>query len=229
MLRALPGESIYKDRLGSGIGRLSLRSDVAALVLLLIFGAFVNAAGMTEPVMMWMHRWHAKLGFSSMAPVVTMFYVLSLLIVPGMLVAASGWASRYSGQLNLTPISVICSFAPTLIPTGFGMWLAHFSNHLLAAWSTIIPVIGRFVWPTMSVNNPAAFAPDWLPAMELIFLDAGLLLTLYMGWRVACRLVDGARSSFPALMPWALLATALYSSGVWIVFQPMQMRGMMMP
>jgi len=30
------------------------------------------------------------------------------------------------------------------------------------------------------------------------------------------------------LAPWAVLAGALYSAGVWIVFQPMQMRGTMM-
>jgi hypothetical protein len=183
---------------------------------------------MTGPVMMWMHHWHAKLGLSSMVPVVTVFYVISLLIVPGMLVAACGWASSYWGQLNLTPISVICRFALAFIPVGFGMWLAHFSNHLLAGWSTIIPVAGRFLWPVTSVNYPAAFVPEWLPSMELIFLDAGLLLTLYAMWGVACRLVNGGRSSVPVVLPWALLASGLYSAGVWVVFQPMQMRGMMM-
>jgi cytochrome c oxidase assembly factor CtaG/ferredoxin len=228
ILQALPGKSIYKDSRGSGIGRLSQRPDVATLALVLAFGAFVNAAGMTGPVMMWMHHWHAKLQLSSMAPVVTVFYTLCLLIVPGILVAACGWASFYWGHLNLTLISVTCSFAPALIPVGFGMWLAHFSNHLLAGWSTIIPVAGRFLWSASSVNYPAAFAPNWLPSMELIFLDAGLLLTLYVTWRVACRLVNGARSSLPVLLPWALLAGGLYSAGVWIVFQPMQMRGMMM-
>jgi hypothetical protein len=30
------------------------------------------------------------------------------------------------------------------------------------------------------------------------------------------------------MSPWAVLSGALYSAGVWIVFQPMQMRGMMM-
>jgi cytochrome c oxidase assembly factor CtaG/polyferredoxin len=226
---ATPGKSIYKDTRGSGIGRLSQRPDVAALALLLAFGAFVNAAGMTGPVMMWMHHWHAKLRLSSMVPVVTVFYVLGLLIVPGILVAACGWASRYWGQLNLTPTGVICDFAPALIPVGFGMWLAHFSNHLLAGWSTIIPVVGRVLPATASVSGIAAFVPDWLPSMELIFLDAGLLFTLYMVWRVACRVVDGVRSSLPVLFPWALLGIALYSAGVWTVFQPMQMRGMMMP
>jgi len=221
-------ESLYKDSRGSGIGRLSQRADIAALVLVLGFGAFVNAAGMTGPVTMWMHHWHAKLHLSSMAPVVTVFYVVSLLIIPVVLVAACGCASRYWGRLSLTPISVICSFAPALIPAGFGMWLTHFSNHLLAGWSAIIPVAGRFLWPAASGNYAATFVPDWLPSMELILLDAGLLLTLYVTWRVACRLAQGARSSLPVFLPWALLASGLYAAGVWIVFQPMQMRGMMM-
>ena len=228
ILQALPAESLYKDSHGSGIGRLSRRPDVAALALLLVFGAFVNAAGMAGPVMMWLHHWHAKLQLSSMVPVVTVFYVLSLFVVPGILVAVCGCASRYWGQLNLPPMGVICTLAPALMPVGFGMWLAHFSNHLLAGWSTIIPVAGRFLGSATSVNYPVSFAPDWLPSMELILLDAGLLLTLYVTWRVACRLVNGARSSLPVFLPWALLASALYSAGVWIVFQPMQMRGMMM-
>ncbi len=229
ILQALPAESIYKDSRGSGIGRIGQRPDIAALVLVLVFGAFVNAAGMTGPIMMWMHHWHATLRLGSMAPIVTVFYVVALLIVPGILVAACGWGSRYWGGQTSTPISVICSFAPAFIPLGFGMWLAHFSNHLLAGWGTIIPVAGRFWRSASSLNNHAAFVPDWLPSMELIFLDAGLLLTLYMTWRGACRLVNGARSLLPLLLPWALLAIGLYLAGVWIVFQPMQMRGMMMP
>ena len=29
-----------------------------------------------------------------------------------------------------------CSFTLALVPVGFGMWLAHFSNHLVAGWSS---------------------------------------------------------------------------------------------
>jgi cytochrome c oxidase assembly factor CtaG len=228
ILRALPGEGIYKDTHGSGIGRLSRRPDVAALALLLVFGAFVNAAGMTGPVMMWMHHWHAKLGLSSMTPVVTVFYVLSLLIVPGVLVAACGWASHYWGRASIGTKDLICSFAVALVPVGFGMWLAHFSNHLITGWNSLIPVIESMRSPTASIHYPPAWSPNWLPSLELLFLDLGLLLGFYISWRVACRLVDGGRRTLAMLLPWAVLAIALYSAGVWIVFQPMQMRGMMM-
>jgi hypothetical protein len=30
-----------------------------------------------------------------------------------------------------------------------------------------------------------------------------------------------------ALAPWALLLTLLFAAGIWLVFQPMQMRGTM--
>jgi hypothetical protein len=83
ILRVLPGGSLREDRRGSGIGQLNRRPDVAALVLILVFGAFVNAAGMTEPVMMWIHHWHVRLGLSSMVPIVTALYVGGLLIIPG--------------------------------------------------------------------------------------------------------------------------------------------------
>jgi hypothetical protein len=45
---------------------------------------------------------------------------------------------------------------------------------------------------------------------------------------VACRVADGDRAALAVMSPWAILAGALYSIGVWIVFQPMQMRGMTM-
>jgi ferredoxin len=227
ILRVLPGQSLYQDSRGSGIARLNRRPDVAALALILVFGAFVNAAGMTGPVMMWMHHWHAKLGLSSMVPIVTALCAGGLLVIPGLLVATCGWASRLWGQVGVTWNDVTCGFALALVPEGFGMWLAHFSNHLLAGWSTAIPVIQRILSPAASLDYPAAWIPNWLPSLELLFLDLGLLLTLYIAWRVACRLVHGARQAFAALVPWALLAIALYSAGVWIVFQPMQMRGMM--
>jgi hypothetical protein len=221
ILQAAPGQSLFEGRHSSGIGRLSRRPDVAALVLILVFGAFLNAAGMTVPVMTWMHRWHANLG--SMLPVVTAMYVAGLLIIPVTLAAVCGWITRRVAQQSWSDLT--CSFTLALVPVGFAMWLAHFSNHFFAGWSTLIPAVGRFFSRLSSANYPV---PNWIPSLELCFLDLGLLLTLYATWRVARRLVSGDGMALAAMSPWAVLAGALYSAGVWIVFQPMQMRGMMM-
>jgi len=186
VLRVLPAQTLRDDRRSSGIGRLTRRPDVAALVLVLVFGAFVNAAGMTDPVMMWMHRWHAKLG--SMIPVVTLLYFVGVIILPATILISQRRNAAYT-------------FVLALVPLGFGMWLAHLSYHLVVACTKS--------------------SPDWLPAVELLSLGTGLLLTLHTSWHAARRTRD-------KWGPWALLAIGLYVVGVWVVFQPMQMRGTMM-
>jgi cytochrome c oxidase assembly factor CtaG/ferredoxin len=207
ILRVVPGASLWEDRHGSGIGRLNRRPDIAALVLILVFGALVNAAGMTEPVMMWMHRWHARLSLHSLVPIVTALYLVGLLAIPGILAAACGWLSMRWIQASVTWKDLTCSFTLTLVPVGFSMWLAHFSNHLLAGWSTAVPA---------------------MLSLDLVFLDLGLLLALYSGWRVACRISEGERMALAVVSPWVVLASVLYAAGVWILLQPMQMRGTMM-
>ena len=52
---------------------------------------------------------------------------------------------------------------------------------------------------------------------ELLFLDFGLLVSLYTAYRLAPNL--------KAVVPWAVLLVLLFAAGVWIVLQPMQMRG----
>jgi len=193
ILRVQPGLSLLEDRRGSGIGRLNRRSDVAALVLILVFGAFVNAGGMTTPVTMWMHRRHS----------LTALYLCALLVVPGVLATLCVWISQHWKRPAVTSKELACSFILTLVPLGFSMWLAHFVNHLLSL-------------------------PGWMPPIELLFLGSGLLLTLYSTWRVACRVAADGRMALAAMCPWAALASGLYAAGVWIVFQPMQMRGMVM-
>src|SRR5262245_58124988 len=67
---------------------------------------------------------------------------------------------------------------------------------------------------------------DWLPSLQILLLDGGLLLTLYVSWRVARGISAHAGGALRLLAPWAGLAVLLYAAGVWMVFQPMEMRGM---
>src|SRR6202040_1482329 len=112
ILQAAPGKSLFEDQPSSGIGRLARRPDVAALALILVFGAFLNAAGMTGPVMMWMHHWHARLKLGSLVPIVTAMYLGGLLIVPAILAAACGWLSRFGSKLAWKDLT--CSFTLAL-------------------------------------------------------------------------------------------------------------------
>jgi hypothetical protein len=208
ILHADRTKSLVETESGSGIGRLNRRWDVAALVLILVFGAVINAAGMTERVMMWMHRGHACLG--SMLAVVTLMYAAGLLMIPVVLITVCGWLTRRAASTSWR--NAICNFAPAFVPLGFSMWLAHFSNHFFTWWNNVVPALGS----------------TWVPSLELLVLDLGLLVTLYVSWRVASRFSRRPRTVLAVLFPWTTLAGALYASSVWIVFQPMQMRGMLM-
>ena len=65
----------------------------------------------------------------------------------------------------------------------------------------------------------------WLPRLELIFLDFGLLGSLYVGYRIAATNTQDAICAVKCFIPWAAMVVALFATGVWIVHQPMQMRG----
>jgi hypothetical protein len=54
-----------------------------------------------------------------------------------------------------------------------------------------------------------------------------LLLSLYIAYAIARSQTKGVHQALKACAPWALLIVLLFALGIWIVFQPMQMRGMM--
>ncbi len=191
VLPVIPASTIIKDPYRSSIGRLSRRPDLAALALLIVFGAFVNAAGMTGPVMMYEHSWHARLGPGAMPWIIAAFIIAGCVLLP--LAIASTLSLATSKELTHR-------FAFALVPLGFAMWLAHLSFHFVSSWGAWVPA-------------------GWLSSVQILMLDGGLLLTLYVSWRIVRR--------WAILLPWAAVACGLYAAGIWILFQPMQMRGMM--
>jgi hypothetical protein len=96
---------------------------------------------------------------------------------------------------------------------------------LLTSYDTAVPVAQRFAADLglTALGEPAwggaccRPVPAWLLPVEILFLDVGLLLSLYAGYRLA--------PTLRALAPWVLLMVLLFVLGVWILFQPMQMRG----
>ncbi|HWF02978.1 MAG TPA: cytochrome c oxidase assembly protein [Candidatus Angelobacter sp.] len=199
LLPVIPASTIVKDPYRSSIGMLSRRTDLAALALLIVFGAFVNAAGMTGPVMVWEHRWHARLGPGAMPWIIAAFILGGAVLLP--LFISFGFSLTTSKEL-------MHRFAFALVPMGFAMWLAHLMFHFVSSLGAWIPA-------------------GWLTSAQILILDGGLLLTLYVGWRIATQYRDRIRNSIAILLPLAAVACGLYAAGIWILFQPMQMRGMM--
>jgi cytochrome c oxidase assembly factor CtaG/polyferredoxin len=114
-----------------------------------------------------------------------------------------------------------CRLSLALVPLGVGMWAAHLAFHLVTGWRSLLPIVERLLGvpdPAWSLSC-AGGASDGLLTLELLLLDAGFVLSLYLGWRIT----RGLRRFFP----FAGFAAALWTVGVAILFQPMQMRGML--
>jgi hypothetical protein len=157
-----------------------------------------------------------------------------LVLLP--LLAAGGAAllGRRWGGMRAGAVEVATRNAITLVPLGFGMWLAHYGFHLLTGYDAALPAAQRCA---ADVGLSALGAPEWVcnccrPVggwvlrLELLALGGGLLLSLYAGHRIARSLAAPGRE-LGALAPWALLMLLLFAAGVWLVFQPMEMRGTM--
>jgi cytochrome c oxidase assembly factor CtaG/polyferredoxin len=228
-----PGSELWNDAARSGVGRLGKRPDLAVLVVVLVFGAFVNAAGMVGPVVAWRERLDGLLGRTSPLLVTGLVYVVALLLVPLLAVGTAGVLSRRWGRLTASWLEVATRYSYALVPVGFSMWLAHYSYHLLTSYDAVLPTAQRFVadlgftglGPPHWVAACCRPVADWLPRLEVLSLDLGLLLSLYTGYRIALPQSARLSQALWALLPWAVLITLLFAAGIWLVFQPMQMRG----
>jgi cytochrome c oxidase assembly factor CtaG len=235
ILPSSPGTALWHDPHPSGIGRFSKRPDLAALCLVLVFGAFANAAGMTGSVVEWQERIRAAAGLSSTFVLTTTLAAFALLAVPLVLVATVAAVSRSWGGMAISWLEVATRYAYALVPLGFGMWLAHYCFHFLTGYAGLLPTTQRFVASLgyRFLGSPhwacACCAPvtGWLLRLELVFLELGLLLSLYAGYRISLAQVPRLPQALRACAPWAVLMVCLFAVGVWVVFQPMEMRGML--
>jgi cytochrome c oxidase assembly factor CtaG len=236
ILATPPAAALWHDRTRSGLGRLGRRLDLAALALVFVFAAFANAGGMVAPVVETVEDWSSALRLSSTAWLTTAGLLVSIVVLPVLLVglatALSRWWSNDGGRWRETA----ARFCYALVPLGCGMWLAHYSFHFLTGFGSLVPATQRAAADlgTTFLGAPewagcccdATVAP-WVLRLELLFLDLGLLLSLYTAYRIARDRQPGMRQALRALAPWAGLLLLLFILGMWLVFQPMQMRGTM--
>jgi hypothetical protein len=213
----------------SSLGRLHRRIDVAVAALVLVFAGFANAAAMVAPGGAFLAVAGRRLpwlttdmgSFAGVLVATTMAVGIVWLVSQ---VACGGEPRREAFGRG----------ALALVPVGMGMWAAHLAFHLVMAAPALLPLVEQAV---QDFGLHGLSAPLWgagamvlqgngLLQLQLLFLDAGLLLSLYLAWRTVAATPIARR--LLAVAPLALLTIALYAFGFWVLLQPMQMRGVMM-
>jgi ferredoxin len=237
----LPGAELWSDPWRSGIGRFSARPDLAVLIAVFCFGALLNAFAMVSPVYALEDWLSAALGTTSELPVLALLFAVGLLVVPALLLGLTGWISRQWAMASASKDEAAMTYPPlwawvtryayALVPMGFGVWLAHYSFHFLTGFWTFVPVVQSFVGDIFGVqllgaprwDMAALIPPAWLDPLELGFLGLGWLGSLLVAYQLAAS--DGERSAWPVFVPWAVLVSLLFVASIWLMGQPMEMRG----
>jgi ferredoxin len=232
ILSRLPAEELTIDPLRSGLGVISRRKDLAALALVFCFGALLNAFGMVRPIYAF-ERWIANvLGLSRETPILALIFLLFLVVEPLILIGAAAWITRrLTGQTNsILGIAVRYSYA--FVPLGFGIWLAHYGFHFLTGLFTFIPVVQYAV---AGLGKPLLGQPRWswvgfpqnvVRVFEYGFLGVGLVGSFLVSHRLAEAEKSNHRRA--VFVVWALVVLLLWSAALWLMSQPMEMRGVVL-
>ncbi len=248
ILARVPARELWEDPQRAGVGRFSLRPDLAALAAFLTFAAFMNAFGMVthaSAAEAWIGR---ILGTDSELLMVGVLLLAGMILLPALLVAAAARASSLLSGSGRTVVQEATRYAYALVPVGFGMWIAHYLFHFLTGGMAVVPAVQEYVADLgfSFLGEPAwtlgpMVPPSWLLPLELLFLKLGLLVSLVVAYRLGIREAGagtgalpgaGSRASrepgtraFRGAVPWGLLALILFAWGVWILLQPMEAGG----
>jgi ferredoxin len=225
----LPGSELFDDPLRSGVGRFSRRRDVAALAVVFTFGALLNAFGMVSPVYAVKAWIGAQLHIHAEAALLAILFVVALGLLPLVLLGTAAMATRVGAGSHDALVVTATRFAYSLVPLGLGIWTAHYTFHFLTGLWTFVPVAQR---ACVDLGYPLLGEPRWalsgIPRhavypMEIGFLALGLVGSCIVAWRIAER--EHPTRAIRAFVPWALVSLALCAAALWLLSQPMEMRG----
>jgi len=231
----VPGLELVDPRRRSGIGWLPRRRDVAALVVIFVFGGLINALGMTAPARAMEQALVEVLGVQSEGPVLAALFAIVLIAIPVALLAIAGALTAGLTRTRLSSsLDVVTRYAYALVPLGFGVWLAHYGFHLLTGVLTVIPVAQSAVLDL--IGWAALGTPLWqLTGMRpgLVFpLEVGVILIGAAGSLALAYLIserDFVERPVLATIPWAVVTIAITVAALWITSQPMDMRAVAFP
>jgi len=232
ILSRLPTEELTVDTMRSGVGVFSRRRDISALAVVFTFGALMNAFGMVSPIY-GLERWlSVALHVRQEAPILGLIFGVVLVVEPVVLLGLASWLTKQAVECPRTLVTTLIRYSYSIVPMGFGMWLAHYSFHFLTGVLTIVPVTQRAL---ADLGFHLLGSPRWnwtgLPVgivkpIEFGFLLLGFVGSMMVAWMLAEE--DSKDKPIRAFLPWAALSLLLLAASLWLMSLPMDMRATLM-
>jgi polyferredoxin len=227
-----PGLELLDPRRRSGIGRLVQRPDVAVLAVVFTFAALLNAFAMTAPALTLEQMLARSLHVDSEALVLALLFLIGLVVLPGVLLVCAAIVTRSAMRNARAPLGATAlQYAATLIPLGFGVWLAHYGFHLFTGILTAVPVAQS---AAIDLSGWAALGE---PAWRWVGMQPGAVYPIQLGFVLlgaggsvglvhATSMRDYPARPALASAPWLAIVAGLAAAALWILSQPMEMRGL---
>ena len=239
LLTRVPFTDIAQTGWRSSIGVLTKRMDFIVLLAVIAVGAFANAMAMTEPMLVMVQECREWIGSNVVAVTLIVFSCMIAIALP-MVLAAWIEARVCSQHVRAT----IAQVTLALLPLSIAMWLAHLGFHFVTGFRSAWPPLQRAA-QDLGMNglgvpqwseNCCAIMPTWLIPAQLCIVGSGLLVTLSLMWSRAEQLIEHTHDTVPGMLAvmrracmGMLAAISWWILAVWIVLQPMQMRGLLSP
>lgn len=202
------------------------RWDFSLLIIILTAMGLTNAFGMVPPVFDLQIALAQALNTGSELLILLLIFGVSSLLLPVAVTLLAGTLSRLltNTARRYSLRDTVAAFAPAFVPVGLGVWIAHYTFHLLIAFGTIIPVFQEFIGLTGEWERFSGTADVGLIGLvQVVAILGGVLWSLYIAQKVSFRLYR--RDAMLGLIPWALFLIVIAILAVQIFSLPMEMRG----
>jgi hypothetical protein len=232
IISRVPAMELVSDSMRSGIGYFSKRKDLALLAVVFGFGALLNAFGMVSPVYALEQSLAKLFHVNAEFPVLASVFAAFLIFEPLLLIGLATWVTRAWSGSRRPWLSLAVRYSYSLVPIGFGIWLAHYSFHFLTGLYTFIPVtqaaVADFGWAMLGQPHWSSpgLAPNVVQLFEFGFITLGLLGSLLVSYAIA--VTDELVHPLRVFVPWATLALLMAGAAFWLLSQPMEMRGIVL-
>jgi hypothetical protein len=159
-------------------------------------------------------------------------FVVALGVAPLVLVGAAAAATKaLTGNRARSIRQIAMRYVYGLAPFGFGAWLAHYAFHLLTGILVVVPVVQS---AAIDLAGQAVLGePLWrwagMRPGHVFPIQMGLILLGTIGSLGVLSLIgsqDEPARAERAVAPWAVVVLGLCVFAIWVMYQPMEMRGL---
>jgi len=154
----------------------------------------------------WLKDWANDTSLLGKSLYAAAFLSINLIVVPGLFLLATALSKRLSRLHGISLKQFFIDQAYALVPIGLSMWIAFSFSFLFTSGSYAVSVLSDpFGWGWDLLGTRAypwtPYLPQVVPYLQLVALMTGLVLSIYVAYRLARQRSAGGNRIIRGLIP----------------------------